>query len=86
MSRHIAGGRLRRFYIHSHIHGYPRAAKALPRNVIWLHGYIACEYAIMKSLFLLYGNELNEDRNEEEKKWEKYNYKNRNKIIIKKQV
>lgn len=29
LSRHIAGGRLRRFYIHSHIHRYPRAAKAL---------------------------------------------------------
>lgn len=28
--RHIAGGRLRRFNIHSHIHGYPRAAKASP--------------------------------------------------------
>lgn len=30
MSRHIAGGRLRRFYIHSHIYGDPRAAKTLP--------------------------------------------------------
>lgn len=32
LSRHIAGGRLRRFHIHSHIHGYPRAAKALTSN------------------------------------------------------
>lgn len=31
VSRDIAGGRLRRFYIHSHIHGYPRAAEALPK-------------------------------------------------------
>lgn len=30
MSRHIAGRRLRRFYIRSHIYGYPRAAKSLP--------------------------------------------------------
>lgn len=32
LSRHIADGRLRRFYIHSHIHGYPRAAKASTSN------------------------------------------------------
>lgn len=38
MSRHIAGGRLRRFNIHPHIHGYPRAAKAYyHRNVILLY-------------------------------------------------
>lgn len=29
MSRHIAGSRLRRFYIHPHVYRYPRAAKAL---------------------------------------------------------
>lgn len=32
MSRYIAGSRLWRFYIHPHIHGYPRAAEALPKR------------------------------------------------------
>lgn len=55
LSRHIAGGRLRRFYIHPHIHGYPRAAKALTsnRNIILLRTnciHIAYKYMPKESL------------------------------------
>lgn len=41
MSRDIAGGRLRRFDIHPHIHGYPRAAEALPKRHLIIYRRIA---------------------------------------------
>lgn len=56
LSRHIAGGRLRRFYIHPHIHGYPRAAKALMsnRNIIYCERtvYILHISICQRNLFL----------------------------------
>lgn len=69
--RHIAGGRLRRFNIHSHIHGYPRAAKASPsKPSCYLRNYILYEYIRQWDFFLCENEiaEITKNRKRETKK------------------